>query len=149
MAQPPLSARFDSLPKAELHLHLEGAIQPATAQTLMARHGVKATEQEVLQHYAFRDFPGFLGTFKWVSSFLREPKDYALVARALAEHLLGQNVVYAEVTLSAGGMLLRRQQAGANFQAPVCGTQPVENRRPRLPWGVYSVCEIGAEGAVG
>src|SRR5437016_11386198 len=148
MAQPRLSARFDSLPKAELHLHLEGAIQPATAQTLMARHGVKATEQEVLQHYAFRDFPGFLGTFKWVSSFLREPKDYALVARALAEHLLGQNVVYAEVTLSAGVMLLRRQQAEANFEALIRATEPVEHRGLRLRWVFDAVRQFGAEAAM-
>src|SRR5690349_22071883 len=105
-----LSPRIDSLPKAELHLHLEGSIQPTTARTLMARHGVQATEQEVRERYAFHDFPGFLETFKWLTSFLREPQDYALVAKDLAEHLLTQNVAYAEVTLSAGVMLLRKQR---------------------------------------
>jgi len=148
MAQPRLSARFDSLPKAELHLHLEGAIQPATAQTLMARHGVKATEQEVLQHYAFRDFPGFLGTFKWVTSFLRVPKDYAHVAQALAEHLLGQNVAYAEVTLSVGVMLRRKQQAEANFEALIRATEPFERRGLRLRWVFDAVRQFGAEAAM-
>src|SRR2546429_2349380 len=71
MKPPSLSPQIDSLPKAELHLHLEGSIQPATVRTLMARHGVKASEQEVLERYAFHDFPGFLETFKWVTSFLR------------------------------------------------------------------------------
>src|SRR5215470_11901433 len=128
MTSHPLSPRIDSLPKAELHLHLEGAIQPGTALALMARHGVAATEEEVRRRYAFRNFPEFLGTFKWLTSFLREPQDYALVASALAEHLLEQNVAYAEVTLSVGVMLLRKQGPQANFEALLRSTEPFERR---------------------
>src|SRR5437762_11198558 len=112
MTPPELSARIAAFPKAELHLHLEGAIQPRTAITLMARHGVKANEQEVRQRYAFRNFPEFLETFKWLTSFLREPQDYALVAQELAEHLLTQNVVYAEVTL-------RSEEHTSELQSPM------------------------------
>ena len=124
-----LSPRIDSLPKAELHLHLEGSIQPATARTLMARHGIQATEKEVRERYAFRDFPGFLETFKWLTSFLREPQDYALVVNDLAEHLLEQNVVYAEVTLSVGVMLLRNQQPEPNIEAKLRATAKSAARR--------------------
>src|SRR5215472_754361 len=143
-----LSPRIDSLPKAELHLHLEGSIQPATALTLMARHGVKATWQEVLQRYAFRDFPGFLETFKWLTSFLREPQDYALVASDLGEQLLEQNVVYAEVTLSVGVMLLREQQPEANFEALLRATEPFERRGLRLRWVFDAVRQFGADAAM-
>src|SRR5438874_719888 len=55
-----LSPRIDSLPKAELHLHLEGSIQPATACILMARQGVQATEQEVRRRYTFGNFQEFV-----------------------------------------------------------------------------------------
>src|ERR1700756_1928861 len=110
MTTPAPSPKIDALPKSELHLHLEGSIQPATARNLMARHGLNATEQEVRRPYAFRNFPEFLETFKWLTSFLREPQDYALIATDLAEQLLAQNVVYTEVTLSVGVMLLRKQQ---------------------------------------
>src|SRR5713101_9760153 len=110
MTPPLLSSRIASLPKAELHLHLEGSIQPATVCALTARHGVAMAEEEVRQRYAYRDFPGFIEAFKWVTSFLREPEDYALIARDLGEHLLTQNVVYAEVTLSIGVLLLRKQK---------------------------------------
>ena len=81
-----LSNRVASLSKAELHLHLEGSIQPATVCALTARHGVTMTEQEVQRRYAYRDFPEFIEAFKWVTSFVREPQDYALIARDLAEH---------------------------------------------------------------
>ncbi len=148
MASLPLSARIDSLPKAELHLHLEGSIQPRTAVTLMARHGVKATDEEVRQRYAFRNFQEFLETFKWLTSFLREPQDYALVARELAEHLITQNVVYAEVTLSVGVMLLRKQQPEANFEALLRATEPFESRGLRFRWVFDAVRQFGAEAAM-
>jgi adenosine deaminase len=144
MTTPALSPRIDSLPKAELHLHLEGAIQPATALALMARHGIAGTEQEVRQRYAFRNFQEFLETFKWLTSFLREPQDYALVASDLAEHLLEQNVTYAEVTLSIGIMLLRKQQPEANFEAVLRATEPFERRGLRLRWIFDAVRQFGA-----
>ena len=148
MTAPELSPRIASLPKAELHLHLEGSTEPSTARTLMARHGVKVTEQEVRQRYAFRDFPGFLETFKWLTSFLCEPQDYALVAINLAEHLLEQHVVYAEVTLSVGVMLLRKQRPEANFDAVLRATEPFERRGLRLRWVFDAARQFGSEAAM-
>src|SRR5947209_13543833 len=87
-----------ALPKAELHLHLEGTIAPETARELAARHGVRVTAEEVRARYEYRDFAGFLEAFKWVTSFLRTPRDYALITERLCEDLLLQNVVYCEVT---------------------------------------------------
>lgn len=147
MASLPLSPRIDSLPKAELHLHLEGSIQSATALALMARHGAKTTEQEVRQRYAFRNFPEFLETFKWLTSFLREPQDYALAAQDLGEQLLVQNVVYAEVTLSIGVMLLRKQQPEATFEALLRAVEPFERRGLRFCWIFDAVRQFGAEAA--
>ena len=148
MKLPGRSLRIHSLPKAELHLHLEGSIQPTTARTLMARHGVQASVEEVLERYTFRDFPGFLETFKWLTSFLRGPKDYALVATDLAERLLEQNVAYVEATLSVGVMLLRKQQAEANFEALLRATEPFERRGLRFRWVFDAVRQFGAEAAM-
>src|SRR5882762_1207949 len=119
MTPPLLSNRTASLPKAELHLHLEGSIQPATVCALTARHGVIMNEEEVRRRYAYRNFPEFIEAFKWVTSFLREPQDYALIVRDLAEHLLPQRMIYTEVTISIGVMLLRIQHPEANFEALV------------------------------
>jgi aminodeoxyfutalosine deaminase len=143
-----LSKRIASLPKAELHLHLEGSIQPSTVCALTARHGVSLTEDAVRQRYAYRDFPEFIEAFKWVTSFLREPQDYALIARDLAEHLLTQNVVYTEVTLSVGVMLLRKQQPEANFEALLRATEPFESRGLRVRWVFDAARQFGAEAAM-
>ncbi len=105
------------LPKAELHLHLEGAIAPATVVDLARRHGAESRIEDAAARYAYRDFAGFLEAFKWVTSFLRAPEDYALVTERLADELLAQNVLYAEVTLSVGVMLWRDQDVEANFAA--------------------------------
>ncbi len=114
----------------------------------MGRYGVNATEQEVRRRYEFRNFPEFLEAFKWVTFFLREPQDYALVARDLAESLIEQNVVYAEVILSVGVMLLRKQRPEANFEALLRATEPFEGRGLRFRWIFDAVRQFGAEAAI-
>ncbi|HYL62128.1 MAG TPA: adenosine deaminase [Candidatus Methylomirabilis sp.] len=143
----PLPPRIAALPKAELHLHLEGSIQPATVCALMARHRVDFTEDEARRRYTYRDFNGFIDAFKWVSSFLREPCDFALVATDLCQHLLTQRVVYAEITLSVGVMLLRKQQPEANFEAILRAVEPFEKRGLHLNWVFDAARQFGADAA--
>jgi aminodeoxyfutalosine deaminase len=144
----PFPERIAALPKAELHVHLEGSIRPHVACELAARHGVKLTEEEVRRRYAYQDFAGFLDAFKWVTSFLREPADFARIAADLAEQLLEQSVVYAEVTLSVGVMFLRQQRPEANFEAILEATQPYEKRGLRVNWIFDAVRQFGAEAAL-
>ncbi len=108
---------FVALPKAELHVHLEGSIAPSTVIELAARHGVTLTLQDTAPRYAPGTFDQFIENFIWITSFLRGPADYALIARRFAEALQRQNVLYAEVTLSIGVMLRRNQDPAANFAA--------------------------------
>lgn len=104
-------------PKAELHLHLEGSIEPETLVELAARRGLSLSVEEARARYDYTDFYGFLDAFKWATSYLREPAHYALITERLLRTLARQNVVYAEVTISAGVMLKRKQDAEANFAA--------------------------------
>jgi aminodeoxyfutalosine deaminase len=143
-----LPASIVSSPKAELHLHLEGSIQPATVRALTARYNIVLTEDEVRQRYTYRDFTGFIDAFKWVTSFLREPRDYGLIARDLCEHLLTQGVVYAEVTLSIGVMLLRKQQPEANFEAILQAIEPFEKKGLRINWIFDAARQFGTEAAM-
>ena len=148
MKDRPFPKHIASLPKAELHLHLEGSIRPAIASALAARHGVKLAEEEVRRRYAYTNFAGFLDAFKWVTSFVREPGDFALIAADLAEQLIEQKVAYAEVTLSVGVMFLRQQQPEANFAAIMAATEPFEKRGLRLNWIFDAVRQFGAEAAM-
>ena len=91
------------LPKAELHLHLEGTITPATLVELSARHDaepIPLPEAEALYH--FTDFTGFLLAFKAVCGQLIGPDDYELAAWRMMQHLAEQGVVHAEVFVSVG-----------------------------------------------
>jgi len=148
MTPPPLPETILALPKAELHLHLEGSIQPATVCALTARHGVRMSQEEVRQRYAYRNFSEFIEAFKWVTSYLREPRDYALIATDLAEYLLAQNVLYTEVTLSIGVMLLRKQRPERNFEAMLEATAPFERRGLRFRWVFDAARQFGVEAAM-
>lgn len=139
---------FAELPKAELHLHLEGSIEPATAVELAARHGVTLTAEEVTRRYAYQDFTGFLEAFKWVTSFLRTPADYALITECLAGQLLRQNVAYAEVTLSVGVMLRREQNVEANFAAICDASSRAKKKGLRLQWVFDATRQFGPEPAM-
>lgn len=138
---------LDALPKAELHLHLEGSIRPETAVELAGRHGVRLTPEEVATRYNYSNFAGFIEAFKWVTSFLRDPEDYALITRKLAEELVRQNVVYAEITISAGVMLRRMQNVEANFTAIREAAEGVLYRRLRTGWIFDAARQFGAEAA--
>jgi adenosine deaminase len=143
-----LSAGFIALPKAELHLHLEGSLQPETVCTLAARHGIAVSTEEVLRRYAYRDFSGFIDAFKWVSSLLRDPDDYARAFIDLGEHLLGQHVVYAEITLSIGVMLLRHQQPEKNFDAILAAAEPFVSRGLHCGFIFDAARQFGADAAM-
>jgi len=143
-----IPAPIAALPKAELHVHLEGSMQPATVVKIAARHGVEVTEVEVRRRYAYQDFVEFIEAFKWVTSFLREPPDYALIVRDFAEALLAQRVTYAEVTLSIGVMQLRGQDPQANFEALLEAAAEFEPRGLRLRWVWDAVRQFGVNAAM-
>jgi len=142
------STILDALPKAELHVHLEGSIRPPAAVELAARHGEKMTEQEVAARYQYSNFAGFIETFKWVTSYLREPDDYALITRNFLDELVRQNVVYAEITISAGVMLRRMQNVEANFTAIREAAESVLYRKIRTAWIFDLTRQFGPEAAL-
>src|SRR2546423_6109902 len=147
MPSTPVLERIATMPKAELHLHLEGSIQPASVCALAARHGVEVTQQEVLRRYAYKNFLGFLEAFKWVTSFLRDPQDYALITRDLAEQLIAQRSTYAEITLSVGVMLLRKQRPEKNFEAIASASEAFESRGLQMKWIFDAVRQFGPAAA--
>jgi aminodeoxyfutalosine deaminase len=123
---------IQSLPKAELHLHLEGSVDPATVAELSRRYntplptennrydvagsGDVLTEDDVRRLYSYKDFNGFLMAFKSVTERLRSAEDYELVTYRLMQKLRQQNVVHAEVYVSVGVIRWRGQPVEPIFE---------------------------------
>jgi aminodeoxyfutalosine deaminase len=92
-----------SLPKTELHLHLEGTVTPKTLVELSRRNDDQAmTLEEAQSLYHYTDFTGFLLAFKAVSERLRTPADYELITYRMLQRLAAQGVVHAEAYVSVG-----------------------------------------------
>jgi aminodeoxyfutalosine deaminase len=138
-------AALRALPKAELHLHLEGTIEPSTVVELAARHGVTLTESEARARYSYSDFLGFLEAFKWATSFLRDPQDYTLITQRMAEKLISQNVVYAEVFVSVGILVRRQQDVESLFRAVYAAGVAAQEKGLRLRWIFDATRQFGAD----
>lgn len=91
------------LPKAELHLHLEGTIKPETLVALSGRHDTEPLTLEGAKAlYQYDNFIGFLMSFKAVTERLRGPDDYELITYNMVQELAAQGVIHAEVYISFG-----------------------------------------------
>jgi len=145
---PPVDLRF---PKAELHLHLEGTIEPETLRELARRHGMPAagfSEAELAERYRYSGFEGFLRAFQWVTLHLQTPQDYGLAAERCLERLAAQDVRYAEVYFSAGICLRKGQAVEPIFQALDEARRAAEVRWGiRAQWIFDAVRQFGAEAA--
>lgn len=93
-----------SMPKVELHVHLEGAIQPSTLLTLAKRHGIALPANTVAglrQWYTFRDFAHFVEVYFTISRCIQSPDDIELITQEFLSYQASQNIRYSEVTYSA------------------------------------------------
>ena len=107
-----------------------------------------ATLAEVEQFYKFTDFAGFLLAFKDVTAHLRTPEDYELIVYRLMERLKAQNVLHAEVTVSVGVCLWRKQDFAAIFEGLERGRQRGEKDFGfSLLWIFDAIRQFGAEKA--
>jgi aminodeoxyfutalosine deaminase len=114
----PIDDFIRRLPKAELHLHLEGTIEPATLAELSQRVDT-GTDAEPLTLdaaealYQYTDFSGFLEAFKAVTRRLRGSAEYELAAWRMIQKLAEQGVVHAEVYISVGVVYFWRKEEDA------------------------------------
>jgi len=136
------------LPKAELHLHLEGSIDPPTLLELRSRHGKHSTLAEIEQLYRYDNFDGFLMAFKTVTDDLKTADDFELITYRLMEKLKAENVLHAEVYVSVGVCLWRKQDFDALFQGLERGRQRGERDFGiSLLWMFDAVRQFGADKA--
>ena len=130
-----------SLAKAELHVHLEGSVEAETLREI----DPSLTYDEVAGAQTYSDFAGFIRSFVWVNRKLTEPRHYGLVARRLFQTLARQGVSYAEVTVSAGVILWKKQDLEAVFQT--LAAEAAESPIP-IRWILDATRQWGADAAV-
>ncbi|MFR9799514.1 adenosine deaminase [Streptomyces sp. MS06] len=88
------------LPKAELHLHIEGTLEPGQAFELAARNGVDlpyADAEELRRAYRFEDLQSFLDLYYALMTVLRTERDFADLADAYLARAATQGVRHAEI----------------------------------------------------
>jgi len=101
--QPDPETWLRGLPKAELHLHLEGSITPETLVELSLRNDpAPLTLAEARNVYSYTDFPSFLMSFKAVTERLHSPADYETITYNMLRDLAAQGVRHAEAYISIG-----------------------------------------------
>ncbi len=128
-----LATYLHAAPKVELHVHLEGAILPATLLTLARRNGVELpadTEEGLRAWFTFRDFDHFIQVYFAITRCLKTFADYELIAYEFGAEMARQHVRYAEVTFTPsthflsysvphdtafGGLTRGRARARADF----------------------------------
>jgi adenosine deaminase len=92
-ATPELHDFITGMPKAELHLHLEGTLEPSLIATLSERNAVEISSEE----YSFTDLTSFLAVYYPNMSVLQTEQDFYDLAWAYLVKARSQNVVHAEL----------------------------------------------------
>ncbi|MEM7354683.1 MAG: adenosine deaminase [Acidobacteriota bacterium] len=94
---------FERVPKAEIHLHLEGSIPLDALWELIGKYGGDPSVPDIgalERRFEYRDFPHFIQTWLWKNKFLREVDDFTWIAEAVARDLARQNIRYLEAFYS-------------------------------------------------
>jgi len=150
-----LAAFVRALPKAELHLHLEGSVTPGLARRLARRRGVvlpgvgdlEDEAADVRQAFPFTDFSGFLRLYMAIASCMREAEDFCEIVEALGAGLEAQGVGYAEVTFTPSLHRSRGVPDEAMLEGLRAGRKKVLERHDVLVRWVFDVVRIFPEQA--
>ena len=114
------AALIDRLPKAELHIHIEGSLEPELMFALARRNGVSLPypSVEVLRKaYDFGNLQDFLDLYYQGMSVLNAEQDFFDLAFAYFERCAGQNLRYAEIFFDPQGHTSR----GVSFATVIGG----------------------------
>lgn len=96
----PVTQWLSGMPKAELHLHIDGSLRAPRLLQLAAKHGVLlpySSVEEVEAAYDFSDLQSFLDLYYLGASVLRDAEDFYLLMKDYLEVCRVQNIVHCEI----------------------------------------------------
>jgi adenosine deaminase len=102
------------MPKAELHVHLEGSVYPEVLIELARKHGRRLpfqTVDEARDWFQFRDFPHFIEVYVEICNCLLDVEDFEFITVEMARRAAEQNLRYMEVTFAPVSILNPRTSA--------------------------------------
>ncbi len=105
-----LDAFIAQMPKAELHIHLEGSVRPATLLALARRNGIALPvpdENGLRDYYRFQDFNHFLAVYDLICDCISTSDDLTLMTYELGASAAAEQIRYMEVTFTTCGRLRR------------------------------------------
>lgn len=122
-----MNAFIANIPKAELHVHLEGTLEPDLSFALARKNGIALefkTEQELLAAYDFTDLPSFLHIYYKAMNVLRSEDDFFELTWRYLQKAAEQRVVYAEMFFDPQAHTSR----GVEFGAVIRGIHGAQER---------------------
>ena len=105
---PALERRLRAMPKVELHVHLEGAMDADAVWAMAGRNGTALparTVEEWRAFYGFRDFDHFIAVYTAAARCMRTAEDWVFMAEHFCAGQAAQGVLYTEAFLSASFMV--------------------------------------------
>ncbi|WP_110642332.1 adenosine deaminase [Salinicola sp. CPA57] len=124
------------LPKVELHLHIEGSLEPELMFSLAARNNVSlpyATVDEVRAAYDFSDLQSFLNLYYQGMRVLRTDQDFHDLAMAYLERAQAEGVVHVELSFDPQAHLSRGVELAVPFEGLTRAMRDAKRR-----WGMTS-----------
>lgn len=115
-----------SIPKAELHLHIEGTLEPELKFELADRNGIElpyGSVDEMREAYDFDDLPSFLAQYYEGMSVLRSEADFHDLAMAYFTRVAAQNLVYVEMFFDPQAHTSR----GIDFETVISGLRRAQH----------------------
>ena len=103
-------AQIHDLPKVELHLHIEGTLEPELIMQLAERNGIRlpwADIEELRRQYEFIDLQSFLNLYYANMAVLQTERDFADMTRAYLARAAAAGVRHAEIMMDPQAHLSR------------------------------------------
>lgn len=109
---------YQTVPKAELHCHIEGAATPSLVRRLAEQKGIDVSPIiDQNGKYIWSDFTTFLKAYDLASSVFKTPADYSLLTETYFRMLAAEGAIYGEVFISPD----HAQAAGLSYRSYVEG----------------------------